>query len=293
MALCTVYRYETFSREAGLGNPVGIVFGGERLTPAQMMRFTRSTGYAECAFASKDAESDAAFRFFMPGKEMPVCSHAVLAAAAASARHYGLEHSPLRIKTGAGIFSLQYDRRQQTVKMEQNAARFAPFTGTRSDLAALLHTGEHAIRQDLPVVYANTGLWTLLVPIVSKEECAMLFAYKEHFPSVLKEYPFASVHPFVFSTFLPEADIHCRHFCSFRSGYEEDAATGTAGGALASYCLKYVYPDQEECSLVIEQGTELGKKSLLSVHAVRRDGEIYPDVEGNVIFCGSDCVDLG
>jgi PhzF family phenazine biosynthesis protein len=52
---------------------------------------------------------------------------------------------------------------------------------------------------------------------------------------VLKEMPGASVHPFCFETYDPNAHMHARHFSSPFSGTIEDPVTGTASGVMGAY----------------------------------------------------------
>ncbi len=54
------------------------------------------------------------------------------------------------------------------------------------------------------------------------------------FPSILKEVPNASIHPFCLETKKQHTHIHARHFSSPYSGTIEDPATGTTSGVMGA-----------------------------------------------------------
>jgi trans-2,3-dihydro-3-hydroxyanthranilate isomerase len=67
-------------------------------------------------------------------------------------------------------------------------------------------------------------------------------------------------------------------------GVPEDPATGSANGCLAGYLVKYLYFGEAQINLRVEQGSEIGRPSLLLLKAQRNQVEIEVFVGGKVIM---------
>lgn len=68
------------------------------------------------------------------------------------------------------------------------------------------------------------------------------------------------------------------------SGIPEDAATGSGNGCLAAYLVHYNYLQRERINLRVEQGYEMGRKSLLLLRAGPGPSGIQVNVGGRVQF---------
>jgi len=91
----------------------------------------------------------------------------------------------------------------------------------------------------------------------------------------------------------PGATVHCRMFAP-GFGVPEDPATGSAAGALGCYLVWHgqVRPHDGVAGIVIEQGIEIGRPSLIHVEitvgnggeitAVRVGGEAVTIITGEV-----------
>lgn len=62
------------------GNPLGVVHGGDDLTPEQMLALTRWLGFSETTFLLPPTDPDADYRvrIFYPGGELPFAGHPTL-----------------------------------------------------------------------------------------------------------------------------------------------------------------------------------------------------------------------
>jgi trans-2,3-dihydro-3-hydroxyanthranilate isomerase len=68
-------------------------------------------------------------------------------------------------------------------------------------------------------------------------------------------------------------------------GVKEDPATGSANGCLAGYLVRHRYLGAGEIDIVVEQGREVGRPSMLHLRAREAEGgRIQVDVGGNVIL---------
>lgn len=67
----------------------------------------------------------------------------------------------------------------------------------------------------------------------------------------------------------------------------EDPATGSANGNLAGYLLKYNYFGLNELFYKVYQGEDMGRQSVLYIHAALEDGNWIIEVGGNCYIVAS------
>lgn len=280
----TVVRYDAFTEVPHKGNPAGIVFAADDYTEEEMQRIAAAVGFNETTFVQTSKRGDIRFRYFTPGYEMDLCGHATIAACTAL-RERGLVAGAgiLHVDTRAGVLPMTL-RPDGRVTMQQAPVRFTPFGGDRADLAALMGLAADDLHPQLPVVYGNTGVWTLLVPIRSLAAFARMRPQNARFPEVLTELPRASLHPFCLETADPACRMHARHFSSPFSGTVEDPVTGTASGVMGAYWLAHIEPDIPSVELTVEQGLEIGKEGKVDVHASRKEDIIEVAISGTAVY---------
>jgi PhzF family phenazine biosynthesis protein len=129
--------------------------------------------------------------------------------------------------------------------MEHAKPQFKSFDGSVNDLATSIGITIEDIHAEFPIVYGNTGIWTLCIPIKNMNAFAKMKPKNATFPAILKEMPNASLHPFSMNAFSEDADMHARHFSAPISGTIQDAVTGTASGVMGAYVAKYVLPERK------------------------------------------------
>ena len=180
---------------------------------------------------------------------------------------------------------------EPVVIMAQAPAQFESFAGDRAALARVLGIAPDDLRDDLPILYGSTGLWTLVVPVQGLGAMRRMKPLTAEFPSVLAERRGASIHPFCLETIHQDAHLHARHFSSPRSGTVEDPVTGTASGVLGAYHLEFI-ADDAPAPLVVEQGQEIGRDGRVRVWVERRDGRCHVRVGGTGCFVRELAIDV-
>ncbi|MDT3958599.1 PhzF family phenazine biosynthesis isomerase [Staphylococcus kloosii] len=284
-----VYHYDAFSTEPHKGNPAGIVLDAEKLTDSEMQKIASSVGFNETAFPLKSDKADLKIRFFTPGHEMNLCGHATIATIYALKEKKLLKNKPeYTIETKAGILSIGINEQNDNkiyIIMQHAVPKFETYTGSNEDLAQSLGIKKEDISDDLPVLYGSTGVWTLLVPVNSLATCKKMKPNHSQFPSILKEKPNVSIHPFCFETYDLDSDMHARHFSSPFSGTTEDPVTGTASGVMGAYFLKYVSNKiDNSLELIVEQGQELGKNGKVQVKVTPNENEWNIQIVGTAVY---------
>ena len=74
-----VHHYEAFAAVPGMGNPAGVVLGGD-YTVEVMQAVARRVGFNETVFVTAVRPGTVALRYFTPGHEVDLCGHATVAA---------------------------------------------------------------------------------------------------------------------------------------------------------------------------------------------------------------------
>jgi PhzF family phenazine biosynthesis protein len=284
----TVYHYDAFSKTPNKGNPAGVVLNGDDLTDKEMQEIALKVGFNETAFPIKSEIADLKIRYFTPGHEMNLCGHATVATiyALKTKGLFGVK-SDFTIETKAGILPIKILTADNEIyiTMKQATPQFEEFKGSREDLANSIGLKKEDINSDLPILYGSTGIWTLLIPINKLEVFKKMKPNNELFPTILKEMPKSSIHPFCLETYDSNAHMHARHFSSPYSGTVEDAVTGTASGVMGAFYAKYINRNFENSlNLVVEQGHEIEKDGRVKVRVSKNGNNYDIEITGSAVF---------
>lgn len=282
-----VYHYDAFTETPNMGNPAGIVIDADHMTDEEMQAIAYKVGFNETAFVLKSNKADLRIRYFTPGHEMNLCGHATIAALYCLKTKGLLDNlDKVTIETKACVLSVRFlekDKRLYIV-MEQAPPVFKDFGGSAEDIATALGLKIDDIDNTMPIVYGNTGIWTLLLPIKKLKAFSNMTPQNKMFPSILREIPHCSVHPFCMDTVKSYAHMHARHFSSPFSGTVEDPVTGTASGVMGAYYLTYIAPDLDTVELIIEQGQEANRDGEVYVHGKRYENVLNISISGTAVF---------
>ncbi|WP_223588823.1 PhzF family phenazine biosynthesis isomerase [Neobacillus bataviensis] len=289
MKSVTVYHYDAFSTEPNKGNPAGVVLNGDKLTDNEMQEIAFKAGFNETAFIMNSDAADLRIRYFTPGHEMNLCGHGTMAAIYALKKKGLLKQKDtLTIETLAGILPIKIGALSDAdilITMKQASPQFAEFTGSVEALADSIGLVKEDIDDTLPILYGSTGIWTLLLPIKKLETFKKMKPNNELFPSLLKERPKASLHPFCLETYDDNAHMHARHFSSPYSGTIEDPVTGTASGVMGAYFASYINSHFEKTlNLLVEQGQEMEKDGRVMVHITKNKDQFDIEITGSAVF---------
>jgi trans-2,3-dihydro-3-hydroxyanthranilate isomerase len=290
------YIVDVFGIEKYSGNQLAVVVLKEDITLETKQLIANEFHFSETSFISLSDSEGNKFKvdIFTPKNELPFAGHPSLGTA------YIIKNEILKKDPGqiildlkAGLIPVTFDR--NIVWMKQIEPRFREIYNPE-EIAPMLGISADEIDGSFPVQCVSTGIEFILVPLkrleTVKKASVNSLKYKEYF---------LNRKPKEFFIFCPETyeknnRINCRMFAD-NFGISEDPATGSANGCLAGYLVKYGYFHENKfhenminenmINISVEQGFEIGRKSILYLRAVAVDGRIDVEVGGKVFMVAS------
>lgn len=268
---------DAFTDEPFFGNPAGVVLVDQStLSDELMQRIASELRYSETAFVRRTGVRDFEVRYFTPVAEVELCGHATIATfeVLRSLSMVG-DGDECTLKTKAGDLKIYVD--SQLTFMEQASPKFGGYL----DESELGEVAESLSIEVAEIVYGwikpalvSTGLWDLLIPLESGETLLNLTPDFEKLKSISRRKSVVSLHVFHYEGEGAEYICKARDFAPLY-GIPEEAATGTANGALAYllYRNSLIVPG---AVYKIRQGESLGRPSDVYVR-VEKSSEV---VEG-------------
>ncbi len=272
------FQVDAFTRRPFGGNPAGVIVSDSPMTRETMQLLSREVNASETAFVFPDLD----FRFFTPSVEISYCGHATLAAFHAMITTNVLSLDPqgstYTQKTREGTFTVNVfpgagsDNPVICTKQQQATMKDILPLNALNDLFYLpnseLKVEEVFCLTDdagvgLTPQVADTGLSDVMVPVRHSEFLMDLVPRYDNIELFSRRHNVVGLHLFTFKG--PRGgDLAVRNFAPL-VGINEEAATGSANGALAAY-LAHRGAVQYGTRLSIDQGDSLHRPSRLYVN---------------------------
>ena len=274
---------DVFAVEPLTGNPLAVVVGGDELTLDLLQRIAREFNQSETTFVMRPTRAGADWRlrsFTAAGIEVFGAGHNAL-----GAWWWLAQAGRLSLGEGTTVFHQEIGERvlpvtllasagiPAQVVMEQEAPEARRRVESLAPLAAALglSVGELAVDR-VPCQVVFTGAPHLLVPVRDREAVDRIRPDAPKLFDVLAGVGGEGCYVFSLDPRQPSATAYARFF-NPTAGIWEDPATGTAAGPLAAHLVAH---GLAPCEQLIEQGTAMGRTSLIrvevSANAVRISG---------------------
>lgn len=278
-------------------------FGGSRLYlfpdgggvgDVLMQKLAMEMGAGETAFIvpASAAGAAAGLRVFTPSGEIPFGGHSVLGATFAldELERRSRVDEPFIWQMEAGRFAVE--RRPAAERplyfLTQEPPVFMGQYFQRGKVARTLGISEDEIAiTGLPCEVISTGLPIHIVPVASLEVMAAINLRRREADGIARDLGFGDLFVFTCEVENPESTVHCRMFAP-HFGIPEDAASGTATGALVAYMVRHrLVRCDGQVRIVSEQGLEMGRPSRIVAEAEVRGGQAVD------IRVGGSCILVG
>jgi len=286
MSNARAYRYrvvDVFTDQPLAGNALAVFPDASRMDDATMQKIAREMNLSETSFVVPSTRADCAagVRIFTPGKEMAFAGHPTIGTGfvllaegilPANSEHFVLEEKvgPVPIRVDKGPCPLIW-LRTPPISEGRTFDRTICAQALGLDSRDLLDITPRLLSAGNPTVF-----------VALKDTDAVDRAWLDsHGCAVLK----GGVHePMCVFVFAPTTcGAYSRMFAP-EYGISEDPATGSSTGPLAAFMMRYgVISGAAGTRFVSEQGTKMGRRSILHVHIHGEQGQHGIDVGGNVV----------
>ena len=257
-----ILRYAAFTETPEGGNPAGVVLDASGLGDAEMQAIAAEVGYSETAFVTAADGSDLVVRYFSPLAEVPFCGHATIATGVAWGERFGA--GTLRLTTRSGLVTVEVsDGAAALVSVEP---RVEPLEDLDELLAALGWAADD-LDDAFPPRIAFAGAFHPVLAAASLDRLGELDYDFERLGALMAARDWTTVQ---LVHRLGEREFRARDPFP-PGGVVEDPATGAAAAAFGGY-LRELGLIELPASIVIRQGIELGRPSLLRVDVGERGG---------------------
>jgi PhzF family phenazine biosynthesis protein len=258
-----VLRYTAFSDQPSGGNPAGVVLDPADVDEATMLEVAAEVGYSETAYLwALDRAGAYRIRYYSPAAEVPFCGHATIASAVALAD--AGRGGELLFDTASGEVAVTVVHDQDgraTATLTSVTPSVGPVDATlvREALAAFGWTDED-IDPLLPPRASFAGAHHLVLGVRSRALLAAMSYDFERLRELMTRQGWTTVEvvwresPTVFHARVPFPV----------GGVVEDPATGAGAAALGAY-LRALGLVDPPATVIIHQGDDMGRSSLLSV----------------------------
>ena len=291
-----VYEHvDVFTKKAFGGNQLAVFTAPGRLAKSQMQLIAREIGFSETTyvFPSRAEGVDAKVRIFTPAKEIPFAGHPTLGTAfVIASRRKGRRKGPEKVVMELGVGKIDVDikysgRKINRITMHQPVPRFGSALQNRGQAARALGM---KIFDVIGGGVVSNGVDFLIVESQHVESVKKARLNLEEAFSVILRHKVIGIYLFA-RIEDRRINIHSRCFAP-TMGVPEDPATGSAAGALGGY-LARILKFPPELHLVIEQGVEMGRLSLIGVDVCCERGMVHSvSVSGQVVKVGEGTIFL-
>ena len=261
---------DVFTKTPFNGNPLAVVLQAQGLSDAQMQRIAGEFNLSETVFLLPPTTPQASVRarIFTPRRELPFAGHPTIGAAAVFSDSSGVT-PPFIIDEQVGAVNIEADRDSAGDIVFWLTTPHITFYESldRQFCAHLLGLEEEDVRSDASPGFVSAGSPLLFICLQSPEVVDRVQLQQRYLEDALGSVN--SVGTFVFARKEPESrtnfDVYSRMFAP-QTGIPEDPATGGATGPLAAYMMQYgLLSSNKPSTFTSEQGTKMGRQSILYV----------------------------
>ena len=282
------YLVDVFAEQKYAGNQLAVVRDAGTLSGEAMQEIAREMNFSETTFIRSDTPADAGYpvRIFTPEEEVPFAGHPTLGTAYIIQQELireCIDTITLDLQAGQIPVTCAYnDTDVDLLWMQQIPPTFGRSFEAQA-LTKVLGLKNGSIDRRYPILEVSTGLPFIIVPLTSREALQQAQINRDAYFELIRGAHAKAILIFSPETEDPNNDLSVRVFADYY-GVPEDPATGSANGCLAGYLARHHYFGQNSIDVRVEQGNEVGRPSLLFLHAHTNADGINVRVGGHVIM---------
>jgi trans-2,3-dihydro-3-hydroxyanthranilate isomerase len=278
------YQLDVFTNTAFSGNPLAVFPEAENLTDEEMQKIANEMNLSETVFVFPSETALRRLRIFTPKQELPLAGHPVVGTWNLLARR-GLTAQPendwVRIEheLNIGVLPVEIEFRSgEPFQVVMTQGKFEAFEKIEDEteienLASSLGLKSEDLNfsSNLPIQTVSTGIKSLAVPVKSLKVLEKIKVNSSGLSDVYLRHGAIGCYVFSFETMESDSRIHARFFAP-DDNIAEDAATGSAAGALSGYLIHHAAIDVGK--LTIEQGDFMDRPSRIYAEVTGEKGNV-------------------
>ena len=272
------YIVDCFAEEQYQGNELLVVKADRPVSDEEQQNIAREINFSETTFILSDKQENGGYdvRIWTPNVgEMPFAGHPTLGTAHVIRQCLeGGSTDTVYLNLKVGQIPVMQTEDGQT--MSQNSPVFGEVI-PKQEIADVFGIAPEDISDDYPVQWASTGLEAVIIPLKKRSTLAEIRMDKAAFGNYVSRHP-KNYCNHLFFVDMGDNTLSAR--CMMED-FVEDPATGSANGDLAGYLLEHDYFGAQDVSYTVTQGEDMGRKSVLHVHAAREGSDWTIEVGGN------------
>lgn len=269
---------DCFAEEKYQGNELLVLKADRAISDEEQQQIAREINFSETTFILSDKKGDGGYdvRIWTPNVgEVPFAGHPAIGTAHVIRNCYeGGGEDTVRLNLKVGQIPVRASGDGMT--MMQNPPEFGGIM-QRGEVADVFGISDDDISDEYPVQWVSTGLEAVIVPLRSREALSRIRMNRAAFEQYVKRHP-KNYCNHLFFVDMGEGVFAAR--CMMED-FVEDPATGSANGNLSGYLLKYDYFNSQDVKYTVVQGEDMGRKSVLHVHACHKGEEWTIEVGGH------------
>jgi len=272
------YIIDCFAEKKYQGNELLVLIADREISDVEQQKIAREINFSETAFVLSDKQENGGYdvRIWTPNVgEVPFAGHPTLGTAYVI--HNKIEQGiGNEVKLNMKVGQIPVSVTSYGMVMQQNPPKFGAIID-KTEIAEIYGICPEAIRDDFPIQWVSTGLESVLIPLKNRESLAKVKADRMKFNTYVER------HPECYCNHLFFADMGEGRFVArcLMEDFVEDPATGSANGDLAGYLINYDYFGKKDVTYTVKQGEDMGRPSVLHVHAALNNTEWLIEVGGN------------
>ena len=278
------YIVDCFAEEKYQGNELLVVVADRTVSDEEQQAIAREINFSETTFILSGRKEDGGYdvRIWTPNVgEVPFAGHPTLGTAHVIHKYLENEQcQEVKLNLKAGQIPVRIS--DSGLVMKQNQPEFG-ITIDRDIIADIYGIRPEEIREDYPVQWASTGLEAVVIPLKERDSLKKLVCDQEKFKRYIAQYPECNCN----HLFLVDMGDNIFAARCLMEDFVEDPATGSANGDLAGYFMKHNYFGRDEVDYTVIQGEDMGRKSVLQIHAEKHEDRYVIEVGGNVYTVAS------
>ncbi len=289
----TYHILDVFTDTPYAGNPLAVVLDSQGLRPPQMQAIAREFNLSETVFLfdPHNPVNTARARIFTPRAELPFAGHPTVGAAALIGKlrapeFLGREDILVVIEEEIGTIVCNVrGGKGQPLRASFEIPRLPAHLGDLENTVAI--AAALSIRpEDIGFESHRASLWsagnpTAFIPLATRDAIARARPNGDLFEAAFGA---GALGAFLYTSQCERAtsDVHARFFAP-AYGIDEDPATGSAAAAFAGVATAFERPEDGQHSIVIEQGFEMGRPSIIHLGVEIGAGELVAATVGGAV----------